>query len=135
MASEKPGKQSSPDPLQLWRDWLDQSERQWNAALNELMGSEPFSQASGKMMEALLGLQTSMNQASQRYFSAINLPTRTDLLALAERLSGIEARLGEIEAALHTLAGPARSGAPAPPKPKRTKKAATRTAPRTASPP
>jgi len=78
-----------PDPLQMWREWVDQAERRWNTVLNEMMASEPFSQASGRMMEALLGLQSSMNEATQRYFSALNLPTRSDLVTVAGRASAI----------------------------------------------
>ena len=87
------------------------------------MGSEQYGQMSGRMMEAFLSMQTSMNEATQRYLSALNLPTRTDLLALGDRLGSIEAGMVELHRkldALNPVSKPAASGRP---KPKRTKKA------------
>ena len=122
--AKKDSSTGTPDPLQMWREWVDQAERNWNQVLGEVMGSEQFGQAQGRMMEAMLGLQTSMNEATQRYFAALNLPSRTDVLAVGERLSGIEARLGEIERLLAASAqGATKSAATQRPKPKRTKKA------------
>ena len=92
-----------PDPAQMWREWVDQAERQWNSVLTDFMGTEQFGEASGKMMEAFLGVQASMNDATQRYFSALNLPTRTDILSLGERLSAIERSLDEVKAGLNAL--------------------------------
>ena len=120
---------SVPDPLQAWREWVDQAERQWNSVLNEFMGSEQFGEASGRMMEAFLGFQSSMNEATQRYLSALNLPTRTDLLSLGDRLATIETCLVELDRKLDALSPQAatpRSRAPRP-KPKRTKKAPAKT--------
>lgn len=115
-------KRDGQDPMQMWREWMDGAERQWNSVLTEFMGTEQFGQASGRMMEAFLGMQSSMNEATQRYFSALNLPTRTDILSIAERLTGIEDRLSDIERSLGAVASPAAGRAPRS-KPKRTKKA------------
>jgi len=118
-----------PDPMQMWREWVDQAERQWNSALNELMGTEEFGQASGRMMEIFMAMQVSMNDATQKYFSALNLPTRNDLMALGERLSSIEAHLSRIDEKLGSMrpSEPARRAA-ARPKPKRTRKAPSKAA-------
>lgn len=118
-------KNDTPDPMQMWREWVDQSERQWNSVLNELMSTEQFGQASSKMMEAFLGMQSTMNEATQRYFSALNLPTRTDVLSLGDRLASIERTLGELSSKLEALqpAGSATKAVPSRPRPKRTKKA------------
>ena len=117
-------KASIPDPLEAWRLWVDQAERRWNSTFNELMGTEQFSQVSGRMMEAWLAMQSSMNEATQRYFSALNLPTRTDVLSIADRLSSIDRRLDDLERRLDTIGATAPSKS-ARPKPRRTKKAAS----------
>ncbi len=95
---------ATADPFVMWRDWLGQSERQWNGFLNQMMSTDEFSQGMGKMMEVSLTMQKSMNDAMGRYFSAMNMPTRTDVLSLGNRLSEIEERLGGIESALRALA-------------------------------
>ena len=101
--------QPAPDPFTMWRDWLNQSERQWNAYLNEAMSTDEFSQAMGRMMDVYLNMQKSMNEVMGRYFSAMNLPTRTDVLSLGNRIGEVEERLGNIERTLQAVA--AASGA------------------------
>ncbi len=122
-----------PDPFAMWRDWLSNSERQWNGFLNEMMATDQFGAGMGRMMDVYLNMQKSMNDVMGRYFSAINVPTRTDLLSLGNRLSEIEERLGGIEnmvKALGTAVAPAavavsaRVDAPAVPRPPRTRKPA-----------
>jgi polyhydroxyalkanoic acid synthase PhaR subunit len=120
----------SVDPLAMWRDWIAQSERQWNSFLNNAMATDEFSQSLGRFMDVYLNLQNGMNETMTRYFSAVNMPTRTDILDLGTRLSGIEERLSGIEAAIagsvrQQPGGTAASASPeatAVPRPPRTKR-------------
>ncbi|REK07266.1 MAG: hypothetical protein DWQ36_11990 [Acidobacteria bacterium] len=97
------------DPFDAWRQWIDRSERQLNTMLNEVTSSEQFGQVSSRMMETLLVFQRTMNESTQRYFSALNVPTRTDILSLGERLGAIEERLESLEAAIRDPQGSSRS--------------------------
>lgn len=119
---------TTTDPFAAWREWLSTSERQWNTFLNQAMSTEEFSQSMGRMMDVYLNMQKSMGDAMGKYFQSLNLPTRSDILALAQRLSAIEERLGGIEQAVAALAPPASAGAPEsaepPRRPPRTKKPA-----------
>lgn len=125
--------QASADPFAMWRDWVANSERQWNGFLNNAMATDEFSQTMGRMMDVYLNMQKNMNEVMGRYLQTINVPTRNDILALGERLSQIEDRLGRIEnqmmaasRAAANAAAPAPAGsAPAVKKPARTKKPAT----------
>ncbi len=113
-----------PDPFAMWREWVAQSERQWNALLNQAMGTDQYGQSLARFMELYLGLQKSMGEAMGRYFTALNIPTRTDVLALGQRLSGIEERLAGLEASLERLGAARRTdgeGATTPARPRRTK--------------
>lgn len=117
------------DPFEMWREWVANSERQWNAFLNNAMSTDEFSQSMGRFMDVYLNLQKNMNDVMGRYFSAINLPTRADMLALGERLGGIEDRLSRIETALAKLSDSAgrtsaASQAVSAPRPPRTKRPA-----------
>lgn len=109
---------SSPrDPFGMWRDWVSQSERQWNTFLNEVMGSPQYTEAQGRFMEMYLAMQKAMGEAMGRSLVALDIPTRTDLLGLGERLSVIEGRLSAIEAHLARLGeggGPGDATAPTP---------------------
>ncbi len=125
--AERPGM----DPLGMWREWVAQSERQWNAFLNQAMATDEFSQAMGKFMDFYLNLQKGMNEAMSRYLQLVNMPSRQEVLALGERLSAIEERLGRIEGALARERGDGGRGAQAAeaaaaPRPPRTRKPPTR---------
>jgi len=98
---------TSPDPLAAWREWVSQSERQWNAFLNEAMATEAYGQSVGRFMEMYVAMQKSMADAMGRYVTALNLPARSDVLALGDRLGAIENRLAGIEQRLAQLSGPA----------------------------
>jgi polyhydroxyalkanoic acid synthase PhaR subunit len=113
---------SATDPFALWREWISQSERQWNAFLNDTMGTEQFAQSLGGMMDVYLAIQKGLNEAMGRYLSAINVPTRDDIVALGDRLSGIEARLGDLETKLDIAQRAAEAAGPAPAMPPRTRK-------------
>ena len=125
-----PESTTTPDPFAAWREWLSQSERQWNTFLNEAMSTDEFSQGMARMMDTSLDVQKNMNEAMGRHFTSLNVPTRTDVLSLGNRLTEIEERLSAIETAVTTLVpGPARGASAvesaAVPRPPRTRKPAT----------
>jgi polyhydroxyalkanoic acid synthase PhaR subunit len=124
---------SYPDPLEMWRNWLTESERQWNGFLNQAMATDEFSQTMGRFMDVYLNMQKSMSEAMSRYLTALNLPTRTDVLAIGDRLSAVEERLASLETAVaNSSKGNAKTGGAkaaaangtpaARPKPARTRK-------------
>jgi polyhydroxyalkanoic acid synthase PhaR subunit len=121
---------TTADPLGMWRDWMANSERQWNGFLNDAMATDEFSQTMGRMMDGYLNLQKNMNEVMGRYLQLINVPTRNDILAIGERLSQIEERLDQIEdGLLRRDAGQPATATAAPlaatmPRPPRTKKPA-----------
>jgi polyhydroxyalkanoic acid synthase PhaR subunit len=92
------------DPFAVWREWVSQSERQWNSFLNETMASEAYGQAMGRFMEMYLAMQKGMTDALGRHITSLNLPARSDVLALGDRLAAIEDRLASIAHRLERLA-------------------------------
>jgi len=115
---------SIPDFSEAYRQWASQSERQWNEFFNQMMSTEEFSQGLGRNMDVFLHFQKTMNEAMGSFFTAMNVPTRTDVLALGDRLLAIEDRLATIEAQITTALAnaPATSSNSATPRPRRTKK-------------
>ena len=121
MADDRPPPQPPPDPFAAWREWVTQSEHQMNKVFNDMMGTEQFARASGGWVEAMTMFQQTMNEGAQRYFEAVNLPTRNDLSELAERLTAVEERLLRIEALLAQAIGRKGDANPAP-RPARTRR-------------
>lgn len=126
MSDPKQRPRQLEDPFSWWRDWLVQSERQWNATLNELMASDQFAGTMGRWMELYLGVQKNVNESLGRALSGLNVPSRNDLAELGQRLAAIEERLARIETALER-------GGPAAPAARR-RPARTRKPPSAAAP-
>src|SRR3979409_182998 len=73
--------------------------------------------------EALPGMQH--GGVMEKYLSGMTLPSRAQMVGMAERLQSIEGQLNEIKAQLHQLAqtsGARQGGYPVAPKPPRTKR-------------
>lgn len=105
MSEPKDRSRETVDPFGWWREWLVQSERQWNSALNEMMGSEQFASSMGRWMELYLGVQKNVNETLGRALSGMNVPNRDDVAELGQRLSTIEERLAHIETLIERGAG------------------------------
>lgn len=123
--SETANEPEMPDFTEAWRQWATQSERQWNEFFNQMMSTDEFSQSLGRNLDVFLHFQKTMNEAMGSFFTAMNVPTRTDVLALGDRLLAIENRLATMEALLVAAQAQANAQAPdaAPPaRPKRTKR-------------
>jgi len=115
---------AAPDFSEAWRQWATQSERQWNEFFNQMMGTEEFSQSLGRNLDVFLHFQKTMNEAMGSFFTAMNVPTRTDVLALGDRMLAIENRLAALEAQLSAAlaAAPSNDARAKPARPKRTKR-------------
>jgi hypothetical protein len=92
------------DVMQLWRDWLTQSERQLNAFFGDALRQEPSARAVAGFLETYALFQRAMNEWMQRYLTFVNMPSRTDVMGLGESLRGIEERLSRIEETLQIAA-------------------------------
>ena len=79
--------------MELWRNWLTETERQFNGFFNQVMGTDSFGRVAGSYMDGYAVLQRSLNQGMERYLNTFNLPTHSDIVELGERLHNIEERL------------------------------------------
>lgn len=93
-----------PDVMELWRTWLRETERQWNSFFNEVMGTDAFGGLISGYLEAYAGLHRLLNRNMERYLATFNLPTRSDIVELGERLRALEERLISLEGAIGRLA-------------------------------
>ena len=91
------------DVVDLWRNWLTETERQFNGFFNEVMGTDSFSRVAGNYMDAYSVVQRSLNQGMERYLNTFNLPTHSDVVELGERLHNIEERLASLEQNINSL--------------------------------
>ncbi|MDP9238877.1 MAG: hypothetical protein M3P30_16010 [Chloroflexota bacterium] len=110
------------NPLDLWRQFITDSERQWNSFFKDVLGSDTASSAMNTMMEASLTVQRMIADNLERYYTTFNIPTHNDLVALGERMRAIEDTVARVEAALLAVAPEEMKRTRARPKPARTKR-------------
>jgi len=96
--------QPQPDVMQAWREWLTQTERQFNAFFQESMNQEPFARGMGGYVEMTAAFQRMIAENMQRYLTFMNMPSRSDVTELGETLRSIEDRLSRIEEMLRIAA-------------------------------
>jgi polyhydroxyalkanoic acid synthase PhaR subunit len=94
----------TPDLLQLWRDWLTQTERQFNAFFSDALNRDLSARTMGSYLEMHAGFQRLVADMMQRYLEFWNLPSRKDIIGLADTLRTIEDRLARVEEALQMAA-------------------------------
>jgi polyhydroxyalkanoate synthesis regulator phasin len=100
---------SASDPGAFFRDMLGQWEKMANSFGNDAMKSEEFARGMQGATAASLQMQAAFKEQTEKALAAANLPTRTDVEALAKRIDGIEASLARIEAALTGADGGAKA--------------------------
>lgn len=99
---------------------MSQWEKALNEATNQATTSEEFTRAGNKALLGSALMQQQFGDLIGRYLSTLNVPSRTEVVGLAERLGAIEAWLQRISHQIDSLEGAARSGArPGPPRTKR----------------
>ncbi|MEF3274865.1 MAG: hypothetical protein K6356_10815 [Chloroflexus sp.] len=95
------------DPIGTWRAWRDASLDAWAKSLTAMVNTETFSQAIGAQLDALLAIsgpiQQTVQQYMERYLAQAQLPSRSEMVTLASRLTNIEFRLDDMQAQLDEL--------------------------------
>ena len=88
------------DPVRLWREWFVKSEKSWSDALSEVMGDENFSKGMGRYMHEALHTHRMFSESMAQYLSNLNIPSRTDILDMNDRLAHMEDTLNQIQVEL-----------------------------------
>ena len=92
------------DPTGMFKSMRDANMDAWSKMMIQLVNTDAYAKATGAMLDAWLttsapfrkALETAMTQV----LTNLNMPTRADVISLAERLTNIEMRLDDLEAKL-----------------------------------
>jgi len=91
------------DPLQGLRELLDKGERSLNEALAQRSTSDRSQAVRSGLSRILLDAQKANWELWGRWFRAINVPTRSDVIRLGKTLSQLEQRMAQLEGSLRRL--------------------------------
>ena len=113
------------DPVAMWQNFLGEMEKGFNSFANQAMASPEFSKAMNQVGGVTAGAQKQLGDLMEKYFVSMNLPSRAQMVSMAERLQSIEGQLNEIKALLHQVRSNSAvpgGGFPATPRPPRTRR-------------
>jgi hypothetical protein len=119
---------SNFEPLRLWSEWYQKSEKSWNEAVTNLLGDDRVAKSTGKYLQEAMHAQRMFTDAMAKYLANLNLPSRSDVLALSDRLgkvgdalAGLQVEIRQLRRTL-TERGLASSEESPPLRPKRTRR-------------
>jgi SMC interacting uncharacterized protein involved in chromosome segregation len=114
----------SNDPVAIWQNMMGEMEKGFNAFATKAMESPEFSRVVNQVGGVSAGAQKQLGEMMEKYLVSMNLPSRAQMVGMAERLQAIEGQLNEIKVLLQRQNNsPASGGEPASaPRPPRTKK-------------
>lgn len=112
------------DPVAMWQKMVGEMEKGFNSFANQAMSSPEFSQAMNRAGGVAAGAQKQLGELMEKYLVSMNLPSREQVVGLAERLQSIEAQIGEMKSMLSRMAANSGTsqGIDAAPRPPRTKR-------------
>ena len=92
------------DPTGMFKTLRDSNMDAWSKTMIQLVNSDAYSQATAKMLDAWLTNSAPFRKAIEAVMTQVltnlHMPTRTDVIGLAERLTNIEMRLDDLDAKL-----------------------------------
>lgn len=90
----------SNDPVAMWQNMIGEMEKGFNSFANQAMSSPEFSKVMNQVGGASAGAQKQLGEWMEKYLVSMNLPSRAQMIGMAERLQSIEGQLNEIKAML-----------------------------------
>jgi seryl-tRNA synthetase len=133
--SNEPESTNPPDPYEMmtglwetnlknWKTMRDTSLDSWSKMMIDTVNSDEYSRTSGKWLDTYLTLSQPFRRLIDlmmtQVLTNLNMPMRTDVTSLAERLTNIETRLDDQDAKLDDILSAIKAvsiSKPATPKP------------------
>ncbi len=94
---------SELDPLRIWREWYQKSEKQWSDGLTQLLGNDRIAKSTGKYAQEAVQLQRMFAELMAQSLATLNLPARSDILALSERMGQLEDAMAGVQVEVRQL--------------------------------
>jgi hypothetical protein len=93
----------SNDPVAMWQNMIGEMEKGFNSFANQAMASPEFSKVMNQVGGATAGAQKQLGEWMEKYLVSMNLPSRAQMVGMAERIQSIEAQLNEIKVMIGQL--------------------------------
>ena len=92
---------ATPELLTQWKQFLDQWIESWSKVLGQAMGTEQFAKMMGQSLDQMLvtaaPAKKVVDQQIEQALQALNLPSRSQLTAIAKQIVELEDRIDRLE--------------------------------------
>jgi hypothetical protein len=109
MANDSTGDGAQFDPMASWRQMRDAYLDVWAKTMVDTVNTEPYARATGAMLDTYLTVSQPFREAVEKAMvqalQQLSMPSRSDIIALAERLTNLEMRLDDMDAKLDRIDG------------------------------
>jgi hypothetical protein len=107
------------DPTGYFKELRDSGMDAWSKLMLQTVNSEAYAKATGTLLDTWLTnsvpFRKALEAAMTQVLTGLCMPTRADVISLAERLTNIEMRLDDLEAKLDEALRPRKpAGRPRP---------------------
>jgi len=85
------------DPFKVWKNIYEQTEANWNGAIQESLKKESFSEGMGETLNYYLQYQELAKGATESYLKQMNMPTRGELADVASLVINLEGKVDNLE--------------------------------------
>lgn len=95
------------DPFGLWKTTRDTNLEVWSKVMVDLVNSDEYAKMTGVAMEQALATSQPFRDALERSMTQtlamMNMPSRAEVVSIAERLVNVEMRLDDLDAKLSDI--------------------------------
>ena len=95
------------DPMEPWRAARDLYMDAWGKTMVDMVNSEAYAQATGAMLDSYMTMSAPFREAVEKAMlktlEQMAMPSRADILSIAERMTNIEMRLDDLDAKLDDI--------------------------------
>jgi len=102
------------DPVALWQKMLGEMEKGFNSIANQALASPEFSKAVNQAGGVTAGAHKQLGDFMEKYLLSMNMPSRSQMVGIAERLQTIEGQLSDIKLLLQEMQKQTGAAPPAP---------------------
>jgi hypothetical protein len=92
---------ATPELMKQWKQFLDQWIEAWSKVLGQAMGTEQFAKLMGQSLDQMLvtaaPAKKAVDQQIEQTLQALNLPSRSQLTAIAKQIVELEDRIDRLE--------------------------------------
>lgn len=95
------------DPMEPWRGMRDVYLDAWAKTMVEMVNTDAYAQATGTMLDSYLTISAPFREAVEKAMlktlEQLAMPSRADVISIADRMTNIEMRLDDLDAKLDVI--------------------------------